>query len=182
MYSDNNGASWTHGAIASGTVSAITYSIAEPSITIDKDGNILISVRSQKSGFYKKLLYKSTDNGATTQFYRIADELVSASCASSIFYDSENDLMLHSTPSNAGASRTKYRLQYSTDNGANFIAAYRPFPETHYVGYSQIIKLVSNTYLVVFEGDEYFQSVNSYENIATIIINTSEILNHVNYS
>lgn len=182
MYSDNNGVSWTHGAIASGTISGESYSIAEPAITIDKDGNILVSVRSQKASFYKKLLYKSTDNGATTQFYRIADELSSASCASSIFYDAENDLMLHSTPANAGAARTKYRLQYSTDNGANFIGAYRPFSETHYVGYSQIIKLASNTYLVVFEGDEHFQFVNAYENIATLVINTAEILNHVNYS
>lgn len=182
MYSDNNGSTWTHGAIASGTISGDSYSIAEPAITLDKNNEILVSVRSQKASFYKKLLYKSTDNGATTQFYRIADELISASCASSIFYDAENDLILHSTPSNAGAARNKYRLQYSTNNAANFIAAYRPFPETHYVGYSQIIKLASNTYLVVFEGDEYFQSVNSYENIATLVINTAEILNHVNYS
>lgn len=182
MYSDDNGVTWTHGAIASGTISGDSYSIAEPAITVDKNNGILISVRSQKAGFYKKLLYKSTDNGATTQFYRIADELISAACASSIFYDAENDLMLHSTPSNAGSARTKYRLQYSTNNGANFIGAYRPFSETHYVGYSQIIKFASNTYLVVFEGDEHFQTVNAYENIATIIVNTSEIVNHVNYS
>lgn len=182
MYSDDNGVTWTHGEIASGTISGDSYSIAEPAITVDKNNGILISVRSQKAGFYKKLLYKSTDNGATTQFYRIADELISASCASSIFYDFENDLMLHSTPSNAGAARTKYRLQYSTDNGANFIAAYRPFSDTHYVGYSQIIKLASNTYLIVFEGDEHFQLVNSSENIEALIISTSEILNHVNYS
>lgn len=182
MYSDDNGVTWNHGAIASGTISGESYSIVEPAITLGKNNEILVSVRSLKESFYKKLLYKSTDNGATTQFYRIADELISASCASSIFYDSENDLMLHSTPSNTGTSRNKYRLQYSTNNGANFIAAYRPFSETHYVGYSQIIKLATNTYLVVYEGDEYFQLVNSYENIATLVINTAEILNHVNYS
>lgn len=182
MYSDDNGATWTHGAMASGTIDGVSYLIAEPSITIDKLGNIISSVRSQKSGFYKKLLYKSTDYGLTTVFYRIADELISASCASSIFYDPENDLMLHSTPANAGAARTKYRLQYSTDNGAAFIGAYRPFSETYYVGYSQIIKIATNTYLVVFEGDEYFQLINGYENIATLVVNTSEILNHVNYS
>lgn len=184
-YSDDNGVTWNHGAIA-GTEEIpndTNYNLSESAATVDANGDLLLSVRLDNREIKYKLLYKSTDEGLTIQFYREALELVSTFCASAIYYDSENGLMLHGTPSFVEVrARKDYNIQVSADNGASFPISYKPFDPEWYVGYSQIIKYAKDTYMCVFEGDEVYTGSNATENIAILTFNIKEVLNNVRYS
>lgn len=183
LYSDDNGQTWNHGGNSSGTIDGVFYGVTESGITVDRNGDILFSTRSDVSGVFRKLLYKSTDDGLTIDFYRFADELVSAEVESTILYDPDTDLIMHHTASNTdGRDRTKSRIQVSANNGESFDFAYRPFQEDWYTGYSQLIKYDTGIYMLVYEGDQVFESFNYAEDIGLLTFNLKEVLSNVNYN
>ncbi len=173
MYSDDDGATWQYGSVLniSGGV------LQEPSITFDEDDKIYVSSRST-ANISMKHLSVSTDGGQTLTDLGYQSQLVSPKVASSIYYDFENKLMFHSTPT--GGGRNKYKIQMSADKALNWDIAYQPFSDTFYIGYTQIIKLSSDMYAVVVEGLTNTANVNTAENIGIFIFNTKEVFNNVN--
>ncbi|MCE1272432.1 MAG: glycoside hydrolase [Acinetobacter sp.] len=172
MYSDDNGVTWQYGDV----LSLVDGVLQEPSITFDETDKIYVSSRSTVSNMMKHLSV-STNGGQTLQDLGFQAQLSAPQVASSIYYDFENKLMLHSSPT--GSSRNRYKVQLSGDKCATWQFAQQPFADNFYIGYSQIIKLASNTYAVVVEGLQNSAVVNSAENIGIYIFNTKEVFNNV---
>lgn len=172
MYSDDNGATWQYGSVLniSGGV------LQEPSISLDADNNIMVSSRHTLTN-RRKHISKSTDGGQTLTDEGFNEYLVAPQCASSILYDAENALMLHSSPT--GTYRDNFKIQISADNGATWKVAYMPFKSSFYIGYTQLIKLSTDLYAVALEGMNDSAVVNSAENVGIFIFNLKEVLSNV---
>ena len=168
VYSDDGGLTWTHGGF--------TEADSEPTISFDCDGNVLMSTREVASAL-RKMLARSYDHGETWVSEGLNNDLTSNSCASTLLYDEDFELILHGTPklsSNLSTRRFKYQIQFSFDNGVTFPVAFQPFDDEYYIGYSQIIKLAKGVYAVAVEGLTYEVGTNSKESSGIYIFNLKE--------
>lgn len=176
IYSDDDGQNWTF----SKWLDTSKIKGFEPSISLDLNNDILMSIRPMSSP-YQRYFAKSTDNGSSWQPFTVSPIVAGATNQGVITRDNELSYMMLGNNASQSNSRTKYRLFFSYDNGKSYPCYYQPFSDEWYGGYSQIIKWVDGIYLVMIEyADEYF-GTNVNENCGILMLSIAEIMQNVNY-
>lgn len=174
IYSDNDGASWSY---SESWISLPNWG-HEPSIALDSESNLVMSIRPKGSP-NAAAFAKSTDNGENWELMH-TDRLISSVNQSFLLYDDSIQAHLISHTTSKGWRRTNFRISISYDDCYTFPLTYAPFPDSKYVGYTQLIKWVDGVYLLLMEYNDTFISVNSNEQIGIQLINAKEVFNNVN--
>lgn len=201
MYSDDDGETWTYSAPFETLYSTEGILLQEPATATLANGDILFSCRTpskNSSGetYQRKYLCISKDGGETIQSIGFADDLKTPTCASSMIYDKERGLLIHSSPTGVDYGdlpepdrtyqfqihgRKRYRLQLSTNNGDDWKVASKPLdmPDTYMIAYSHIVKLKKDLYAVAVEGLSNVATTNSQESVGLLIINLKGVFANV---
>ena len=177
IYSDDDGATWEFSSI----VPSIRYA-AEPSITLDLDVNILMDLRNgylEGSTINYRAKAISYDNGQTWSLFDSQKITPVAKNQGTVFTDTSIGAILHTY--NAATTRDHYTIALSYDNGKTFPYRYRPFSDTWYGGYSQVLKWREGVYIVIIEYADDYIGTNKNENAGLVVLNLSEVLSNVSY-
>ena len=175
IYSDNDGASWSY---SKSWISLANWGY-EPSIALDSESNLVMSIRPKGSP-NAAAFAKSTDNGENWELMH-TDRLVSSNNQSFLLYDDSIQAHLISHTTSEGRVRTNFRISISYDDCYTFPLTYAPFPNSKFVGYTQLIKWADGVYLLLMEyNDTWSGSINTNEQIGIQLINTKEVFNNVN--
>ncbi|WP_427837897.1 sialidase family protein [Acinetobacter baumannii] len=174
IYSDNNGLTWSY---SSKWVVESKWG-TEPCIALDSNGHLVMTIRPKSSADMHAAFARSIDYGETWQLIH-TDRVISVVNQSYLFYDNALGIHIESHDTNILNQRTKFRLSLSYDDCNTFPIHYAPFPDTKYVGYTQLIKWVDGIYLLLMEHNDTWVSVNSNEDLAIQLFSISEILNNV---
>lgn len=179
IYSDNNGQTWTY---SESWILTANFGF-EPAINVDSDNNLIMAMRTKSDANAPFIGFaKSFDAGKNWQFMHL-DKIVGQSNQSHFIYDESigAHILSHSLSMPQGWRRN-HRLSISYDDCNTFPLSYAPFPDTRFVGYSQILKYADGIYLLVFEGNPTKNSGNSTEEIAIQLFTAQELFNNVNRS
>lgn len=179
IYSDDDGFTWTF----SGYVKGISYS-AEPSISLDINDDLIMSIRTGYVGGVPvdyRAFAKSTDNGETWRLDDTIEKVVAAKNQGVVFRDSKIGALITGHNRVQGTQRNHYTLGISYNNGESFDYLYKPYSDTWYGGYSQILKWREGIYIVAIEYADTFVSINRNENAGLLILSLSEVLSNVSY-
>lgn len=174
IYSDNDGASWNY---SESWVFASNWGF-EPAIALDSESNLVMSIRPKGSP-NTAAFAKSVDDGKNWELMH-TDRLISSNNQSFLLYDDSIQAHLISHTTSNGWRRTNFRISISYDDCYTFPLAYAPFPDSKYVGYTQLIKWVDGVYLLLMEYNDVWRSVNSNEQLGIQLINAKEVFNNVN--
>lgn len=177
IYSDNDGLTWTY---SSKWIIESKWG-TEPCISLDSNGNLVMSIRPKSSADMHAAFAKSIDYGETWQLIH-TDRVTSVVNQSFLLYDDGLGLHMESHDVNGSNQRTNYRISLSYDDGNTFSLHYAPFPDSRYVGYTQLIKWVDGVYLLLMEYNDVWAGVNTNEDLGIQLLTISEILNNVTSS
>ena len=174
IYSDNDGASWSY---SESWIEIANWGY-EPSIALDSDQNLVMSIRPSGSK-YAAAFAKSVDDGENWELMH-TNRLTSSANQSFLLYDDSIKAHLISHTTSEGWVRTKFRISISYDDCYTFPLTYAPFLDSKYVAYTQLIKWVDGVYLLLMEYNDTFVNINVNEQIGIQLINTKEVFNNVN--
>lgn len=174
IYSDNDGASWSY---STKWIQFGNWGF-EPSIALDSNDNLVMSIRPRSSIPMIAAFAKSTDNGVTWEIMHY-DRVVSVTNQSHLSYDKSIGAHFESHDVNTLNRRTNYRLSISYDDCYNFPLHYIPFSENRYIGYTQLIKWVDGVYLLIMEYNDLWDGVNKNEQLGIQLFTISEIFKNV---
>ena len=174
IYSDNDGASWSY----SESWIVIENWGYEPSIALDSDHNLVMSIRPRGSK-YAAAFAKSVDDGENWELMH-TNRLTSSANQSFLLYDDSIKAHLISHTTSEGWVRTKFRISISYDDCYTFPLTYAPFLDSKYVGYTQLIKWADGVYLLLMEYNDTFVNINTNEQLGIQLINAKEVFNNVN--
>ncbi|CAH1069029.1 Neuraminidase (sialidase) [Acinetobacter phage MD-2021a] len=174
IYSDDDGSSWVYSDrfISEGNWGH------EPSICPNSDGHLVMAMRPKSNANMHAGFAKSKDDGVSWKMMH-SDKVVSVTNQSFLLYDEAFGVHLYSHDVNELNRRTNYRISISYDDCNTFPLTYAPFPDSRYVGYTQLIKWSDGIYLLLMEYNDVWQGVNSNEQLGIQIINAKEVFNNV---
>ncbi|RDF39041.1 sialidase family protein [Acinetobacter baumannii] len=174
IYSDDDGLSWSY----SKTWIFDPNWGYEPSIALDSNNDLIMSIRPRTNNPMFAAFAKSTDAGVTWSLMH-KDRVVSVTNQSYLMYDETIGVHLESHDINPENKRTNFRISLSYDDGYTFPLTYSPFPEDKYVGYTQLIRWADGVYLLLFEYNDTWISVNQNEQLGIQLLTISEVINNV---
>ncbi|MFX5238386.1 sialidase family protein [Acinetobacter baumannii] len=174
IYSDDDGLSWSY----SKTWVLDPNWGYEPSIALDSNNDLIMSIRPRTNNPMFAAFAKSTDAGVTWNWMH-KDRVVSVTNQSYLMYDETIGVHLESHDINAQNKRTNFRISLSYDDGYTFPLSYAPFPEDKYIGYTQLIRWADGVYLLLFEYNDTWISVNQNEQLGIQLLTISEVINNV---
>ncbi|EPQ0106654.1 sialidase family protein [Acinetobacter baumannii] len=174
IYSDDDGLSWSY----SKTWIFDPNWGYEPSIALDSNNDLIMSIRPRTNNPMFAAFAKSTDAGVTWSLMH-KDRVVSVTNQSYLMYDETIGVHLESHDINPENKRTNFRISLSYDDGYTFPLTYSPFPEDKYVGYTQLIRWADGVYLLLFEYNDTWISVNQNEQLGVQLLTISEVINNV---
>lgn len=174
IYSDNDGASWTY----SDKFVYVTGWGAEPSISLDSNNDLIMSMRPLTNTNLFAAFAKSKDGGVTWELMH-KDRVVSVTNQSHLSYDKTLGVHFDSHDINPQNRRTNYRISLSYDDGYTFPLSYAPFADDRYVGYTQIIKWADGVYLLLMEYNDVWNGANTNEQLGIQLFTLSEIFKNV---
>ncbi|KRI30498.1 sialidase family protein [Acinetobacter baumannii] len=177
IYSDNNGASWSY---SDRFILASNWG-HEPSIALDSNNDLIMSMRPLTNTNLFAAFAKSKDGGVTWELMH-KDRVVSVTNQSHLSYDKTLGVHFDSHDINPQNRRTNYRISLSYDDGYTFPLSYAPFAEDRYVGYTQIIKWADGVYLLLMEYNDVWNGANTNEQLGIQLFTISEIINNVTSS
>jgi sialidase-1 len=176
IYSDNDGQTW---AYSKTWTKGVNWG-DEPALSLDSDNNIVMAIRP--SGDPRCITFcKSTDMGDSWSLMH-NDRVISPDNQCNILFDDHINAHILSHSTNAPWQRNKHRLSVSYDDCYNFSLNYAPYPETQYVGYSQLIKWSEGIYLLIHEGNASGYDLNVNEEVSILLITLKEVIENVTYS
>jgi hypothetical protein len=174
IYSDNNGVSWTY----SDKFVFVTGWGAEPSISLDSNNDLIMSIRPLTKTNLFAAFAKSKDGGVTWELMH-KDRVISVTNQSHLSYDKTLGVHFDSHDINPQNRRTNYRISLSYDDGYTFPLSYAPFADDRYVGYTQIIKWADGVYLLLMEYNDVWNGANTNEQLGIQLFTLSEIFKNV---
>uniref|UniRef100_UPI0022B3D8B8 sialidase family protein n=1 Tax=Acinetobacter baumannii TaxID=470 RepID=UPI0022B3D8B8 len=177
IYSDNDGNSWTY---SDKFILESNWGL-EPSIALDSNDDLIMSMRPLSNNPMFAAFAKSVDNGVTWELMH-KDRVVSVTSQSHLSYDKNLGVHFESHDISPLNRRTHYRISLSYDDGYTFPLSYAPFADDRYVGYTQIIKWADGVYLLLMEYNDTWISTNQNEEVAIQLFTISEIINNVTSS
>ncbi|EIB6928650.1 exo-alpha-sialidase, partial [Acinetobacter baumannii] len=129
IYSDNNGASWSY---SDRFILASNWG-HEPSIALDSNNDLIMSMRPRTTNPMFAAFGKSTDGGRTWELIH-KDQVVSVVNQTHLSYDKSIEAHFISHDINPQNKRTNFRISISYDDGYTFPLSYAPFLDSRYVG------------------------------------------------
>lgn len=174
IYSDNNGASWSY---SDRFILASNWG-HEPSIALDSNNDLIMSMRPRTTNPMFAAFGKSTDGGRTWELIH-KDQVVSVVNQTHLSYDKSIEAHFISHDINPQNKRTNFRISISYDDGYTFPLSYAPFLDSRYVGYTQIIKWVDGVYLLLMEFNDVWNGVNTNEQLGIQLFTAKEVFNNV---
>ncbi|MDC5071487.1 sialidase family protein [Acinetobacter baumannii] len=174
IYSDNDGSTWTY---SSRWVLDSNWGL-EPSITVDSNNDLIMSMRPVNSGSMFVAFAKSTDHGDTWELIH-KNRVVSVQNQSHLSYDKSIGVHFISHDINPENKRTNFRISLSYDDGYTFPLSYAPFSESKFVGYTQIVKWTEGVYLLLMEYNDVWNGVNVNEQVGIQLFTAKEVFNNV---
>ncbi|ENW41152.1 TPA: exo-alpha-sialidase [Acinetobacter baumannii] len=177
IYSDNNGSSWTY---SDKFIQDVNWGF-EPSIALDSNDDLIMTMRPKTSNPMFAAFAKSVDEGLTWELMH-KDRVVSVTNQAHLSYDKTLGIHFESHDINSLNRRTNYRISLSYDDGYTFPLSYAPFADDRYVGYTQIIKWADGVYLLLMEYNDVWNGVNTNEQLGIQLFTISEIINNVTSS
>ncbi|WP_442777687.1 exo-alpha-sialidase [Acinetobacter baumannii] len=177
IYSDNDGVSW---AYSDKFVLESNWGF-EPSIALDSNDDLIMTMRPTSNNPMFAAFAKSTDDGVTWELMH-KDRVVSVTNQSHLSYDKTLGVHFDSHDINPLNRRTNYRISLSYDDCYTFPLSYAPFADDRYVGYTQIIKWADGVYLLLMEYNDVWNGANTNEQLGIQLFTLSEIINNVTYS
>ncbi|HAV5075583.1 TPA: exo-alpha-sialidase [Acinetobacter baumannii] len=177
IYSDDDGLNWVY---SDKFINESNWGF-EPSICPDSDGHLVMVMRPKANTNLHAGFAKSKDNGLSWEMMH-SNRVVSVTNQSFLLYDEAFGVHLYSHDVNELNRRTNYRISISYDDCNTFPLTYAPFPDSRYVGYTQLMKWSDGIYLLLMEYNDVWQGINSNEQLGIQIINAKEVFNNVTRS
>lgn len=174
IYSDNDGSTWTY---SSRWILDSNWGL-EPSITVDSNNDLIMSMRPMTSGSMFVAFAKSTDHGDTWELIH-KNRVVSVQNQSHLSYDKNIGVHFISHDIDPENKRTSFRISLSYDDGYTFPLSYAPFSDSKFVGYTQIVKWTEGVYLLLMEYNDVWNGVNVNEQVGIQLFTAKEVFNNV---
>lgn len=178
MYSDDDGQNWQE---SSNTLTISGGALEEPALAVDSEDVLYISSRhshpTDPDIQMKKHSSKSVDGGETLIDLGYNNDIVSPKVASSMYYDKDKKIMIHTSPYIDG--RTDLRIYLSGDRGEAWKIYNTPTETGYPMGYTHVTKLNDGVYVMACERLSDSET-GSTKNVGIAFFNLSLIFNNVN--
>ncbi|MFP1135720.1 sialidase family protein [Acinetobacter baumannii] len=185
MYSDDEGETWKVGKKWNGAkFGDSTLQTNETSVVVDIDGSLIIHSRTEKNSIDNRFFYiaKSVDGGETIDSFGKNTEFAATNCAIGMVQAAQsfNDgipKILASRPTSPNSfSRNHFMISASYDGLNSCQFNYKPFPDEVNVGYTHLLALDDENFVLAMEKGTEINNGNNYVSVA--FFNMSEIINN----
>lgn len=183
MFSDDEGETWKVGQKWSGADFGVPdLQPNETSLVIDIDGSLIAHCRTEKNSTDNRWFYivKSSDGGETIDFIGKNTNFPATNCAIGMvqaaqsFSDGIPKILASRPTSPTSFSRNHFRISASYDglNSSQYI--YKPFPDEMNVGYTHLLALDDQNFVLTMEKGTEINNGNNFVSIA--FFNMSEVI------
>lgn len=181
FYSDDDCTTWNEGAriLSADAFPDLDGDTNEVSLTLDASQNLVLVLRHTDMTVNKRyvLFAKSFDGGLTIKplgfnpLVPTAPSVIGLKQIAPTAVDGTPKIIM-SHPSSPSADRNVFRVRVSYDNCTSFISEYAPFPDEQHIGYSSILPLSNDTFVLVHE----YGVANKTQSIKVRFLNLAEII------
>lgn len=181
FYSDDDCTTWKEGAriLSADAFPFLETETNEVSMTLDASQNPVLVIRHADMTVNKRyvLFAKSFDGGQTitplgfNPLVPTAPSVIGIKQMAPTAVDGTPKIIM-SHPSSPSADRNVFRVRVSYDNCTSFISEYAPFPDEQHIGYSSILPLSNDTFVLVHE----YGVSNKTQSIKVRFLNLAEII------
>lgn len=185
VYSDDEGETWQAGEIWSGAnFGDSALQTNESNLVIDVDGSVIVHSRTDKNSTGNRYFYivKSSDGGQTIDVIGKNDNFVTANCAIGMAQAAQNfkdgvPKILSSRPTSLDQYvRNKFMISVSYDGMRTSQYNYKPFSDDVNVGYTHLLPLDDQNFVLVMEKGTEINNGNNYMTVA--FFNIKEVMNN----
>lgn len=183
MYSDDEGETWKLGKRWNGaSFGDSTLQTNETSVVVDIDGSIIAHCRTEKNSTGNRFFYvvKSTDGGETIDAIGKLTDFPTTNCAIGFVQAAQQfnqgiPKIIASRPTSPDHFiRNKFMITASYDGMQTASFNYKPFPDSENVGYTHLLALDDQNFVLTTERGTEINNGNNFVSIA--FLNMSRIM------
>lgn len=184
-FSDDEGETWQCGQIWNGlSFGDSALQTNETNLVIDVDGSVIAHSRTDKNSTDNRYFYivKSTDGGQSVDIFGKNENFITANCAIGMAqaaqrFDEGIPKIITSRPTSLEQYvRNQFMISISYDGLRTSQYNYKPFADDLNVGYTHVLALDDQNFVLVMEKGTEINNGNNYMTIA--FFNTKEIMNN----